>query len=132
MDRQLLARVFVTGTMLAAAAPVLAQPATPPQATTQAAASTAPVKPVVPRWARVSFFAHGAVTSPVGGESSSFTELTTGVSTQSAQREASGFEYGLDARFGTYPSSEDRQARVSVYDAYVARRSMDGRLMVKG
>jgi len=107
-----------------AAAPGVAFAQTPAQAEQAAPAS-------IPRWARVSFFAQLASTTAADGSSSSFSELVTNVSAQSVQHTGNGFEYGLDARFGAYPSTEDRDPRTSVYDAYVGQRLMDGRLLVK-
>ena len=97
------------------------------------AASTAPAPPAaaIPRWARVSFYANVASTTGADGSSSSFSELVTNVAAQSVQHSGNGFEYGLDARFGAYPSTEDRDPRTSVYDAFVAQRLMDGRVLVK-
>jgi hypothetical protein len=85
----------------------------------------------IPRWARVSFFAQAASTTAEDGFSSSFTEIVTNVSAQSVQHAGDGFEYGLDARFGAYPSTDERQSRTSVYDAYVGQRMLEGRLLVK-
>jgi len=85
----------------------------------------------IPRWARVSFFAHAASITGADGSSSSFSEIVTNVAAQSVQHTGNGFEYGLDARFGAYPSSDERDPRTSVYDAFVAQRMMDGRLLVK-
>jgi hypothetical protein len=100
--------------------------------TTAVQAATAKTNALtIPRWARVSFFAQGAGTSLVDGGSSSFSEVTTNVSARSAQRPDGGFEYGLDVRVGAYPSSEDRDQRMSVYDAFVGQRLMGGRLFVK-
>ena len=100
-----------------------------------AAVAGAPEKPhvpaAIPRWARVSFFAQLASTTAADGSSSSFSELVTNISAQSVQHSGNGFEYGLDARFGAYPSTEDRDPRTSVYDAYVGQRLMNGRLLVK-
>lgn len=101
-------------------APVTVAPSTPPAAPSS-----------IPRWARVSFFAQAASTTAADGESSSFSEIVTNVAAQSIQHTGNGFEYGLDARFGAYPSSEERDPRTSVYDAYVGQRLMDGRLLVK-
>jgi hypothetical protein len=113
-----------------AAAAVLA--AAPGMAFAQAPAQTEQAAPAsIPRWARVSFFAQLASTTAADGSSSSFSELVTNVSAQSVQHTGNGFEYGLDARFGAYPSTEDRDPRTSVYDAYVGQRLMDGRLLVK-
>jgi len=88
----------------------------------------------LPRWARVSFFAQGASTTPTdGGDSSTFTELTTSLQAESAHHAAGGFfEYGVNVRFAAYPSSQGRTQRVSIYDAYVAGGFMGGHLFVKG
>jgi hypothetical protein len=96
-----------------------------------APAAAAPAPSSIPRWARVSFFAQAASTTAADGLSSSFTEIVTNVSAQSVQHIGNGFEYGLDARFGAYPSADERNPRTSVYDAYVGQRLMDGRLLVK-
>ncbi len=93
--------------------------------------ASATAAPTIPRWARVSFFGHGAATSQADGGSSTFSEVTTSIAARSPQRPEGGFEYGLDARFGAYPSSEDRDQRVSVYDAYVGQRLAGGRLFVR-
>jgi len=132
-------RLLMLSAGLAAAASVMSAPA---RAQTQAPAgqtsasgtpaSTAPAAPSsIPRWARVSFFAQAASTTAADGSSSSFTEIVTNVSAQSVQHVGDGFEYGLDARFGAYPSTDEREPRTSVYDAYVGQRLMDGRLLVK-
>jgi hypothetical protein len=85
----------------------------------------------IPRWARVSFFAQAASTTAADGSSSSFGEIVANVSAQSVQHTGNGFEYGIDARLGAYPTAEERDPRTSVYDAYVGQRMMDGRLLVK-
>jgi hypothetical protein len=113
------------------AAPVAAQAQAQSTPTPVATASPAPVPPSIPRWARVSFFANVASTTGADGSTSSFSEIVTNVSAQSVQHTGNGFEYGLDARFGAYPSTGDRDPRTSVYDAFVAQRLMDGRLLVK-
>ena len=79
----------------------------------------------------MSFFANVASTTGADGSSSSFSEIVTNVAAQSVQHAGNGFEYGLDARFGAYPSTDDRDPRTSVYDAFVAQRLMDGRVLVK-
>jgi hypothetical protein len=125
-----LASVF-PAVMIVVAADAAAQTTT----TQTTAVQTAPANtlaPTVPRWARVSFFAQGSGTSFVDGGSSSLSELTTNVAARSAQRPDGGFEYGLDARFGAYPSAEERDPRVSIYDAFVGQRLMGGRLLVRG
>ena len=101
------------------------------QTTATQVATIKPAAPTIPRWARVSFFAQGSSTSPLDGPSRSFSELTTNISAQSAHRPDGGFEYGVDLRVGAYPSSQGRSQRLSVYDAFVARRSSGGRLFMK-
>ncbi|MFO7694557.1 MAG: hypothetical protein R6V57_15840, partial [Vicinamibacterales bacterium] len=96
-----------------------------------ASAAPAPAPASIPRWARVSFYANVASTTGPDGSSSPFSEFVTNVAAQSVQHAGNGFEYGLDARFGAYPSTDDRDPRTSVYDAFVAQRLMDGRVLVK-
>jgi hypothetical protein len=98
---------------------------------TPAPRAPTPIPSSIPRWARVSLFAQAASTTVADGPSSSFSEVVTNVAAQSAQHTGNGLEYGLDARLGAYPSSDGRDPRTSVYDAFVAQRLMDGRLMVK-
>lgn len=117
------------GLSVAAAAVLAAACGTASAQTAAQAEQAAPAS--IPRWARVSFFAQLASTTSADGSSSSFSELVTNVSAQSVQHTGNGFEYGLDARFGAYPSTEDRDPRTSVYDAYAGQRLMDGRLLVK-
>lgn len=116
---------------IAGAAPAAAEPqATAVQPVSAAAAPTSAAS-AIPRWARVSFFVNAASTTNADGSSASSSEVVTNVAAQSAQHAGSGFEYGLDVRFGAYPSSPDRASRVSVYDAFVAQRLSDGHLLVK-
>jgi hypothetical protein len=131
MHRRSVVPGFALSVLLCAAATASAggpQTPAPPPAT---APAPVPVPSAIPRWARVSFFAQAASTTGADGESSSFSEIVTNVAAQSVQHVGNGFEYGLDARFGAYPSAEDRDSRTSVYDAFVAQRLMDGRLLVK-
>jgi len=133
------ARLLTLSAALAVAATVMPAPAhaqtQTPASQATAAATSAPAAPAaplsIPRWARVSFFAQAASTTAADGSSSSFTEIVTNVSAQSVQHVGDGFEYGLDARFGAYPSMDEREPRTSVYDAYVGQRLMDGRLLLK-
>ena len=125
--------VALAAAVCAAAPPAVAQPQAPGAQTQVAKASSepAPAPASIPRWARVSFFANVASTTGADGSSSSFSEIVTNVAAQSTQHTGNGFEYGLDARFGAYPSTDERDPRTSVYDAFVAQRLMDGRLLVK-
>jgi len=86
----------------------------------------------LPRWGRVSFFAQSSSNTPTdGGLPSTFTELSTSVSAEGARHVNGGFEYGLNVRFATYPSTPGRGRRTSVYDAYVAGGLLGGRLFMK-
>ena len=126
--------VSVAAAAVCAAAPPAAAQSQAPAAQTQVAKASsdpAPAPASIPRWARVSFFANVASTTGADGSSSSFSEIVTNVAAQSVQHTGNGFEYGLDARFGAYPSTDERDPRTSVYDAFVAQRLINGRLLVK-
>jgi len=131
--RLLIASLVLGVSLVAAGLPASAQSqAQSEQVPAAAAPGQAPqALSSIPRWARVSFFAHAASITGADGSSSSFSEIVTNVAAQSVQHTGNGFEYGLDARFGAYPSSDERDPRTSVYDAFVAQRMMDGRLLVK-
>jgi len=96
-----------------------------------AAQSAAPEVPA-PGWVRVSLFRNASVNTPtdVGG-STTVTEIITTAAIQSPTYDGDGTEYGADLRVAGYPSSEGRANRVSLYDAYAARRMASGRLAVK-
>ena len=114
-----------------AALPAAAQSQAQEVQATPAAVAAVPAPASIPRWARVSFFANVASMTAADGSSSSFSEIVTNVAAHSVQHTGNGFEYGVDARFGAYPSTDDRDPRTSVYDAFVAQRLMDGRVLVK-
>ncbi len=130
MTHRPLLTVAIAAAVLAPAGRAGAAPQTPaaPPAVVPAAPTAVSS---IPRWARVSVFAQGASTTGSDGLSSSFSEVVTNIAAQSAQGGRAGFEYGIDARFGAYPSSDDRDARVSIYDAYVARRLSGGRVLAR-
>lgn len=81
-------------------------------------------------WGRVSFHAQGATTSQAGGVTSSFGEIVSSITFQSPMTDAAATGFGLDLRVSGYPMTEDRAARTSIYEAYVARR-VAGHLVVK-
>ncbi len=95
------------------------------------AQSVATASSTIPAWARVSFFAQSATTTQTGGVSTSYNELVTNVSAESAHSDASGFEYGVNFRYAGYPSSQGRSSRVSIYDGYIGQRLLDGNLLVR-
>lgn len=61
-----------------------------------------------------------------GGASSDFSLLTAYLAMRSPASETDGVEYAVDARTTTYPSS-GRDARTSLYDAWVGGTVMGGR-----
>ncbi|HOC17274.1 MAG TPA: hypothetical protein PKK95_03345 [Vicinamibacterales bacterium] len=84
-----------------------------------------------PAWGRVSFFSSAVSTTPDAGSSSSFTELIGTFTVESRNAENAAFEYRADLRMAGYPGSGGRVRRVSVYDAYVGARLMEGRIGIR-
>lgn len=82
-------------------------------------------------WGRISFFANASSTSDTAGESRSFGEYVTTATYHSADDPDSAMDFGFDGRFAGYSGSE-RDPRVSLYDAWVGTRLMDGALLVRG
>jgi hypothetical protein len=56
------------------------------------------------------------------------TEVTSSFTLRSATAEKGGFEYALDLRGAAYPSSEGRDERTMVYEAWVGGRTSGGAL----
>ena len=74
-----------------------------------------------------SLFASWSEREYAGGEATDSTELIGTISLYSENDPDGGFEYGLDGRFATYPGSEGRDERVSLYDAWVGYRGPNDR-----
>ncbi len=120
---------------------VSAQSATPSQGGTPAASpSQAHPQPVAPAattmassrpWGRIAFFTNTAQIKAEGREDRSYTEFVTTVSMRSRESATTAVEYGVDTRLAGY-SGLERDARVSVYDAWVGARLMGGALRVRG
>lgn len=127
--RPLICSMALGAIICGAAISAAGEPQGQPAQTTAAVSAPAPTS--IPRWARVSFFTQAASTTGADGSSTSFSEVVTNVAAHSIQHSGNGFEYGIDARFGAYPSTEDRDPRISIYDAYVAQRLSGGRVLVK-
>ncbi len=72
-----------------------------------------------PYWARVSFFAQAARLSQTRGGGFSSSELVATFTLRSHVKDSGGFEYSVDTRLAGYPSAEEANQRVSIYDAYV-------------
>ncbi len=77
---------------------------------------------------RVGFFYDVDRRTDDSGLVSDYSLITTYVALRPPAADADGFEYALDARSSTYPSSQDQNSQVSIYDAYVGRTMADGKL----
>jgi hypothetical protein len=85
----------------------------------------------LPAWGRVSFFTTASQLSGDDGESRSFSEFIGNINYHSALPvSGNGLEFGIDSRVAGYGSGE-RDARVSVYDAWIGSRLIDGALRVR-
>ena len=81
----------------------------------------------VPANGRFSLFTYFSEREPTVGESYDFLEVVGTFSLFSEPRSDSRFEYGIDTRVATYPGSEGRDERISIYEAWVGYRDSRGR-----
>lgn len=65
------------------------------------------------------------------GETTDYTELIATISLYSPNDPGGGLEYGLDGRIATYPSSEGRDERYSLYDLWIGYRSANDRWTIR-
>lgn len=77
---------------------------------------------------RVSFYWQNASSKQFDGALSNYSELVTAFSLQSPQD--ASFEYAIDARASGYPTSEESNYRLSLYNAYVGGKM--GNFYVRG
>jgi len=82
-------------------------------------------------WGRISFFTNVSSTSDTDGDRRSLGEFVTTVTYRSPEEADTAMDVGFDGRFAGYSGSE-RDPRVSLYDAWVGTRLMDGALRVRG
>ncbi len=61
------------------------------------------------------------------GNTHDFSELIATLSLYSEPKPGAHFEFGIDTRVATYPDSESRDERVSIYDAWIGVRGGGGR-----
>lgn len=121
------------GTSASTPAPVVSRES---QGTSQASSPPVPLATQAPlaaprAWGRVSFFTNlSRVAQDAGGERS-LSEFVTNVTYRSAEAERTGVEFGLDARAAAYGTG-GREARLSVYDAWVGASLLGGALRVRG
>ena len=81
----------------------------------------------IPTNGRFSLFTYFSQREPVLGEQYDFSEVVATFSLFSDPRRETRFEFGLDTRVATYPSSDSRDERVSVYEAWAGYRGSGGR-----
>ncbi|MGE0814629.1 MAG: AMIN domain-containing protein [Vicinamibacterales bacterium] len=79
---------------------------------------------------RVSVYTSGASASQMGGETTSYGDITTAVTYQFLDRDTDGVEFGLDMRHSAY-TIEGRDPRVSVYNGFVGARLANGHATVR-
>lgn len=82
-------------------------------------------------WGHVSFFTTASQVKPEAGDPRSWTEVVTTATYHSADDERDGTEFAVDARIAGY-TIDDREARVSIYDAWVGAKLLDGTMRVRG
>ncbi len=80
---------------------------------------------------RFSLFASWSEREPEVGETYTFSEVIATLSLYPERGSSSSFEYGLDTRVATYPDSEGRDERVSIYEAWVGFRSTSDTLKLR-
>jgi len=104
--------------------------------TTTLAAATLALLPTLapaqsnPAYGRFSLFAYAGDRSWDDGSSRSFSELIANLTLKSATSDEPGLEYAVDVR-GSGQSGEEREARVSIYNAWVGVRTLRGRLALR-
>jgi len=96
-----------------------------------AAAPVAPVSRAARGWGRVSFMAQGVSAKDDGQSLPSFSELVTTATWVSPTPARDGTEFRVDFRASAYPQAEERDPRVSAYDAWVGRRFAGGNVAVR-
>jgi hypothetical protein len=80
---------------------------------------------------RFSVFAQAAQRNLNGIDNDTFSELIGTFTLRSAVNDDGGFEYGVDTRFAGYPSTEGRDSRASLYEAYVGWSPAGGAFRVR-
>jgi hypothetical protein len=80
---------------------------------------------------RFSVFAQAAQRNLNGIDNDTFSELIGTFTLRSAVNDDGGFEYGVDTRFAGYPSTEGRDSRASLYEAYVGWSPAGGGFRVR-
>jgi hypothetical protein len=84
----------------------------------------------IPASGRFSLYTGWSQREAADGSTSDLTEMIANLSLEPPSGWDSIFEYAVDARFATYPST-DRDQTVSIYEAYVGVHSRDGRWLAR-
>ena len=82
-------------------------------------------------YGRISLYGQAASATYDQGGSNFFSDLVLTLTLRSAESGKDGFEYGLDVRGAGYPSSEERNPRLSIYDAFAGAKFAGGTLTVR-
>jgi len=82
-------------------------------------------------YGRVSLYAQAASATYDQGGSNFFSDLVLTLTLRSTETGKDGFEYGLDVRGAGYPSSEERDPRLSIYDAFAGAKFVQGKFAIR-
>jgi hypothetical protein len=85
-----------------------------------------------PAWGRVAVFGNGSSTTSNDGVTSSFGEMISNITFESATGDDVNYEYRADVRLAGYFGAGDRPTRVSIYDAYAGVRLRHGTIGIRG
>ncbi len=82
-------------------------------------------------WGRVSLFGQVMRSGNGDGSSTAYNELNASVTLHTPPRDQDGLEFSIDARGSQYPSVENRDPRLSIYDAWVGGKFAGGKIAVR-
>ena len=84
-----------------------------------------------PAWGRVALFGNTATTGGTAASSDTFSERIGTFTFDSATGDDKALEYRADLRVAGYPGMDNRARRVSIYDAFLGVRLVEGRAGVR-
>jgi hypothetical protein len=82
-------------------------------------------------WGRIAVFGQVIRSRNPDGTTAAYNELNASVTIHTPPRELDGVEFSIDARGSEYPSVANRDARLTVYDAWVGGRLAGGHVAVR-
>jgi len=95
------------------------------------AVATLPALPAagqaIPTNGRFSLFYNWSERDLAAGDTFDYSELIARFSLYSEPKPGTHFEFGIDTRVSTYPGSEGRDEKISIYDAWIGVRGDNGR-----